>query len=215
MATRALGIRHYDIHAVRTLCPIVSIWTIDLAHLLRRCGVNVGFFTTKAGANESYAQETFYADSIAEDVQRVNSLFKTAAAAGIAVHEQSVRVQQLQQIVSTGRHLIIALVDKRQLWGSSEEAPLASTHFLRSTGTKDSTGSAIDAASPSTSASETHYVGHYIVLCGYEAALDVFHIRDPGQQHRHVCVPVSRLEAARKCFGTDEDLLICCVPGKT
>lgn len=53
-----------------------SIWTVDLAHLLRRFGLEVTFVTTMIGANPDYAEETFYADTMQEDNRRVEQLFK-------------------------------------------------------------------------------------------------------------------------------------------
>ena len=37
-----------------------SIWTVDLAHLLRHFKVDVAFLTVTIGANPNFAIETFY-----------------------------------------------------------------------------------------------------------------------------------------------------------
>lgn len=37
-----------------------SIWTVDLAHLLRHFAVDVAFLTVTVGANPNYAGESFY-----------------------------------------------------------------------------------------------------------------------------------------------------------
>ncbi len=37
-----------------------SIWTVDLAHLLRHFAVDVAFLTVTIGANPNFAVETFY-----------------------------------------------------------------------------------------------------------------------------------------------------------
>nr|GMC63916.1 protein GUCD1 isoform X1 [Ipomoea batatas]GMC94116.1 protein GUCD1 isoform X1 [Ipomoea batatas] len=52
------------------------------------------------------------------------------------------------------------------------------------------------------------YTGHYVVICGYDAAMDEFEIRDPASSRKHEKVTSRRLAEARKSFGTDEDLLL-------
>lgn len=37
-----------------------SIWTVDLAHLMRRFGLDVWFYTVTLGPNPQYAHESFY-----------------------------------------------------------------------------------------------------------------------------------------------------------
>ena len=53
-----------------------SIWTIDLAHLLRRFGADVAMTTTTLGANPQFSSEAFYADNLPDDERRVQRLFK-------------------------------------------------------------------------------------------------------------------------------------------
>jgi len=53
-----------------------SVWTIDLAHLLRRFGVAVEFTTVTLGANPAYARERFYRQHLRDDCRRVERLFQ-------------------------------------------------------------------------------------------------------------------------------------------
>ena len=86
MVLRGLGgPAHCDLGTLMRLCPLTSIWTVDLAHLLRRCGLGVTFCTLTLGANPDYASEAFYESCLADDVQRVESLFRDAEALGIVV----------------------------------------------------------------------------------------------------------------------------------
>jgi Guanylylate cyclase len=65
--------------AASHLCPAAglrSIWTVDLAHLLARFGLEVRFLTVTIGANPEFATESFYAENMPEDEQRVRRLFK-------------------------------------------------------------------------------------------------------------------------------------------
>ncbi len=57
MALGGLGARRCDLRAMRRLCPTTSIWTVDLAHLLRRFGVDVTLCTITLGANPEFASE--------------------------------------------------------------------------------------------------------------------------------------------------------------
>ena len=53
-----------------------SIWTVDLAYLLRRSGLAVELMTITLGANPEYATEVFYKEHLEEDGSRVEKLFK-------------------------------------------------------------------------------------------------------------------------------------------
>ena len=53
-----------------------SIWTVDLAYLLRRSGLAVELMTITLGANPEYATEVFYKEHLEEDGSRVERLFK-------------------------------------------------------------------------------------------------------------------------------------------
>ncbi len=55
---------------------LCSIWTVDLAYLLRRFGLEVEFTTITIGANPEYAKESFYREHMAEDGSRVERLFQ-------------------------------------------------------------------------------------------------------------------------------------------
>jgi len=53
-----------------------SIWTVDLAYLLRRSGLSVELTTITLGANPEYASEGFYKEHMEEDGSRVERLFR-------------------------------------------------------------------------------------------------------------------------------------------
>lgn len=53
-----------------------SVWTVDLAHLMRHFGLDVTLATTVIGANPGYFREGFYMENMAEDQYRVTQLFK-------------------------------------------------------------------------------------------------------------------------------------------
>jgi hypothetical protein len=108
MTLGGLGARRCDLRVMRRLCPTTSIWTVDLAHLLRRFGVDVTFCTITLGANPDFASEvrarpsawracqpslrrsqSFYVDTMEEDGRRVERLFRDAASLGIAIQARA------------------------------------------------------------------------------------------------------------------------------
>lgn len=186
MVLKTLGIAGHDLKSLGELCCTSSIWTVDLAHLLRLFDVEVAFLTVTIGANPSFAVETFYQENMEEDGERVNKLFEKAPEVGIQVQWRSISAQELSMLILSGQYLAIALVDKRKLcYPWLEELCLS-----------DCCGMI------------TGYTGHYVVICGYDMDLDEFEIRDPASSSEHGRISSQALDEARKSFGTDEDLLL-------
>ena len=52
-----------------------SVWTVDLAHLLRSFGLVVQYFTLTLGTNPGFVEEAFYGH-MQEDESRVAALFQ-------------------------------------------------------------------------------------------------------------------------------------------
>ena len=57
---------------------VYSVWTVDLAHLMRHFGLDVTLATTMVGANPGYFHEGFYMENMAEDQCRVTQLFQVS-----------------------------------------------------------------------------------------------------------------------------------------
>ena len=57
-----------------------------------------------------------------------------------------------------------------------------------------------------------HHAGHYIVVVAYCASSDSYEVRDPAAEAGHLTVPAAVLEAARRSFGTDEDIILVRTP---
>lgn len=189
MVLRAMGVKGVDFNYLRRLCPTTSVWTIDLAHLLRRFGMGVVFLTTMLGANPEYTNELFYAENMATDEHRVQRLFQEAPQVGIPVHQRSLASAEVKACMMSGLYLMIMLVDKARLGSWLPWAPDCA---------------AAAAAQPDL----TGYIGHYIVVCGYSADSDLYTIRDPASHFELVQVSTESLDAARTSFGTDEDVLL-------
>ena len=119
-ATKALpsshSARRADLPTLRRRCATTSVWTIDLAHLLRSFDVcDVALFTVTIGANPAFSKETFYKDSIKDDEARVSKLFAAAADAGILVEKRSVCLRNVKRWAASAEWILIVLVDKRAL----------------------------------------------------------------------------------------------------
>lgn len=52
------------------------------------------------------------------------------------------------------------------------------------------------------------YTGHYVLISGFDPASGNFVVHDPASALPSLEIPGEALDVARKCFGTDEDLLI-------
>ncbi|KAL3685774.1 hypothetical protein R1sor_003796 [Riccia sorocarpa] len=185
MVLKALGIDGHDLKSLGKLCRTTSIWTVDLAHLLRHFSVDVAFLTVTIGANPDFAVETFYKENMEEDVERVNKLFAKAAQVGIQIQWRSISGDELCMLILSGQYLAIALVDKRKL----------SHPWLDEICLGDCCGI------------NSGYTGHYLVICGYDIDTDEFEIRDPASSSGSGRISLEALDEARKSFGTDEDIL--------
>ncbi|KAG0582423.1 hypothetical protein M758_3G057800 [Ceratodon purpureus] len=186
MVLKVLGFEGCDLKYLSQLCQTTSIWTVDLAHLLRHFNVEVAFLTVTIGANPNFAIETFYKENMEEDGERVNMLFEKAPQVGIRVQWRSITGEELSLLILSGGFLAIALVDKRKLshpW--LDELCLADCCGLN-----------------------TGYTGHYVVICGYDMDADEFEIRDPASSSTSGRISLDALDEARKSFGTDEDILL-------
>mmetsp|Transcript_10377 Transcript_10377/g.26337 ORF Transcript_10377/g.26337 Transcript_10377/m.26337 type:complete len:202 (-) Transcript_10377:1308-1913(-) len=191
MVVHAHGMKHVDLRYLRDKWRATSIWTVDLAHMIRHFGLRVHFLTTTLGANPAYANEKFYKENIEDDGDRVRRLFSNAVEAGIDVSQRSISLRDLCAFTSSGEYLVILLVDKRKLQGSGGGNFLA--HCCGGTDNVDG-----------------DYIGHYILLYGYDASSREFLVRDPAASSGggKARIKDKLIEQARKSFGTDEDILL-------
>ncbi|GMH36892.1 hypothetical protein BSKO_04765 [Bryopsis sp. KO-2023] len=193
MVLKGKGVKDCDLDYLKKLCPTKSIWTIDLAYLLRRFGVDLAYFTITVGTNPKYASESFYVDHLQEDQHRVDQLFSEAPDHSIPIYECALPIETLTKICRHGSYTIIALVEKNTLWKSTNRGQWWLDSLCGMVG---------------------GYVGHYVLICGHHPKRNEFLIRDPAMSiARGVWVGAHALDAARKAFGTDEDLLLVSMNG--
>ncbi|EOD15687.1 hypothetical protein EMIHUDRAFT_211259 [Emiliania huxleyi CCMP1516] len=115
MALRALGVPARECHVsqLRKRVPSSSIWTVDLAFILREFGLRFRFLTATLGVDPSYSAEAFYRPTLERDAERVNTLFGRAGAADIAIEQRSISPSELRVLCggahTCGGNLIIGL----------------------------------------------------------------------------------------------------------
>lgn len=204
------------IEAIATQSP----WTIDLALVLHtRCEVSCQLFTTQPSAQSAYSELEFYKGKLDNDTERVNAGFARAAALGVPIHVRAVALAEILEWIGDDS-LVIALVDARYLrcvCCDDERAMLAdmlpSTELARRLAAPTEPQSLMQRllspiqALPSSD--DVHgYAGHYVTLCGFDRALQLLIIANPGRHQAELCaVTFETFDRARRQFGTDEDLV--------
>eukprot|EP01052_Picozoa_sp_SAG31_P011566 SAG31_NODE_657_length_13108_cov_3.079330_12_plen_202_part_00 len=104
----------YSLDDLIAMCGTKSVWTVDLAYILARCGCDFVFHTITTRVRPEYSKESFYKDDLDEDKVRVNRLFEAADQLNIRLEKRTVSLQEIiEHVLSDG--LVIALIDKRLL----------------------------------------------------------------------------------------------------
>ncbi|CAN1338954.1 Guanylyl cyclase 1 [Linum perenne] len=186
MVLNTVGICDCSIEALEDMCDTNSVWTVDLAFLLKRFSVRFSYCTVTIGANPHFSVEKYYKEQLPTDLVRVDMLFEKASKEGIKIQCRSINEKQISCLILSGKYIIIALVNQYKL------RYVISRMFV------------LEFVINWT----CHLVGHYIVICGYDSDSDEFEIRDPASSRKHERISSKCLEEARKSFGTDEDLLL-------
>lgn len=196
MMLRALGVPASECSLTKLRNVVgpssTSIWTVDLAYALHAFGVRFRFLTATVGVDPAYEHEAFYKPTLETDSVRVNELFDKAEAKGVPVENQSVEDDELVALLRPQNQLVMALVDRRYLYRPMSGSGGGVTGFVESCLSYCFSG----------------YVGHYVLLIKYDETREGFLILDPARSAEQIFVPARDLHAARRCHGTDEDLVI-------
>ena len=157
-----------------------SVWTPDVAVRLASRGMRCTLHTTLPGVNSTYGALDFYARSFLRDEERVPRVFDEARSLGVEVVQGSVDASDVCAALEGGRTLFIALLDRRH-----QVCTVCEGH----------TNSLI-------------YVGHYVLLYGFDRERDRILYLDPAPNVGDGCeMSTLDFDAARKSVGTDEDLI--------
>ncbi|XP_042090094.1 protein GUCD1 isoform X2 [Ovis aries] len=168
-----------------------SIWTIDLAYLMRRFGVRHRFCTQTLGVDKGYKNQPFYRKHFDAEETRVNQLFAQAKTCKVLV-EKWVSMQDIQAHLAQG-HVAIVLVNSGVLHCDLCSSPPKYCCFAPS--------------GPRRLCRSPEYQGHFVVLRGYSRAAGCVFYNNPAYADRMCSASVSNFEEARTSYGTDEDIL--------
>ena len=169
-----------------------SVWTIDLANILRHFKVESVYYTVTCGVDPSYKDKEYYKDDFNTEETRVNMLFKTATDIGINIVKKSITMADILSMLDSG-YVAIVLVDS---------SDFTCNFCAKKNNTMDPTIYSIFSDN-----SEKQYHGHYIVLCGYNTHLGVIYCKNPSLADVECCVNIPVFDMARKRHGTDEDII--------
>uniref|UniRef100_A0A671F9M4 Guanylyl cyclase domain containing 1 n=1 Tax=Rhinolophus ferrumequinum TaxID=59479 RepID=A0A671F9M4_RHIFE len=169
-----------------------SIWTIDLAYLMRHFGVRHRFCTQTLGVDKGYKNQSFYRKHFDTEETRVNQLFAQAKASKVLVEKCTVSVQDIQAHLAQG-HVAIVLVNSGVLHCDLCSSPAKYCCFAPR-------GHRCFCRTPD-------YQGHFIVLRGYNRVTGSIFYNNPAYADRMCSTSVSNFEEARTSYGTDEDIL--------
>ncbi|EAA05246.4 AGAP011198-PA [Anopheles gambiae str. PEST] len=157
-----------------------STWTIDLCYVLKDFNVPHRYLTKTIGANPNHRVNDYY-KSYTLDMLRVNNKFRYAEQNGVDVRQCTVNYRFLIDHLGTYGNIIL-LISASLLY-----CDLCKFNKLPC---------------------EIRYMGHYIVLCGYNKKLQKFMYRNPACKDRVCYIPYQALDKARKANGTDEDIIL-------
>ncbi|CAM8916868.1 unnamed protein product [Rhodiola kirilowii] len=210
MVLNTVGTSDCNIRDLKDLCNINSIWTVDLAYLLQKFSIQFSYFTVTLGANPTYSAEKFYMDQFSEDLVRVDMLFQNASKAGIDIQCRSISEKEVSMFILSGKYVAVALVDQSKLSDSWSKDVYVSEFFGRDTAYTDVITLCLKTC-VKVMVEIAHFqffIGHYIVVCGYDTATAEFEIRDPASSRKSRMITSECLKEARQSFGTDEDLIL-------
>ncbi|KAK4534397.1 hypothetical protein CDCA_CDCA01G0422 [Cyanidium caldarium] len=196
-----------------------SVWSIDLVHVLRTFGVRpLLFYTSCAGVRPEYARLAFYQRHLKRDTGRVRERFAQAEADGTVIELRELSSADLVRLVCEGvtlptktaashtKALVIALVDQRYLL--RQYAALAPKRWWQRLWPASDPLVGDAAVSPAHVLPSESFVGHYVVILGYDGLRDEYLLNDPAQRTHPCRVPRLLLDVARSAYGTDGDTIV-------
>uniref|UniRef100_T1IM08 Protein GUCD1 n=1 Tax=Strigamia maritima TaxID=126957 RepID=T1IM08_STRMM len=164
-----------------------SVWTIDLAYLLKRFSIEHIYYTVTVGVNPDYKTEKFYKDNFLANEFRVNDKFKDAINNNIVVIKRSLMLNEILHHIACGNPAIV-LVNSNLIDCSSCGSVLSgwTQYFSRL----------------------LSFTGHFILLCGYDENNLQLMYRNPAKHDKVCLMSYEIFEKARRCRGTDEDIIL-------
>jgi hypothetical protein len=216
--------------------PAPSTWTLDLLGILIASdhGLDVSspashtqgllFSTVAEGMDPGrYENIGYYADTLAEDAERLGRVLSYAKEKSWPIVRRHVPLKEVLDDLMTGQVAYIALVDAKCLRCPCSSMTVRCVQVaaecverccMQASGCCCSGGRSPldtvenDSASAAAGVSSLLFLGHFIVLCGYDPHNRLLVYRNPAKQQAGLCVMDAAVwEKARRRRGTDEDLI--------
>ncbi|ORX88055.1 hypothetical protein K493DRAFT_341409 [Basidiobolus meristosporus CBS 931.73] len=197
-----LGLKNTSMTDIRQACAVESVWTIDLAYLIRKFyDVDFTYYTSYMGINPTHTTQEFYQESMEGDEERISRQFSAAKKNNIRVIRMILPLVDFKRFLLGQKYAILTLVDLRFL--KCEKCRRKRNVFSGLCGPFGCFQS---------SASKGEYIGHFIVLIQYDFSRNLFIYRDPGSHDDHCTIRPDQLEKARSSMGTDHDCIVVKLP---
>lgn len=137
-------------------------------------------YTETFGVTETYKTELFYTidQQFNSEQTRINNLFRDHLKLGINVSVRQVSLDFIRQKIAKGS-VCIVLVNAALLVEETQKA----------------------------SDSATRYLGHFIVVIGYDEVNKKIFYRNSAKSYYLSVIDYNVFELARKSYGTDQDIL--------
>ncbi|ORY00485.1 hypothetical protein K493DRAFT_210904, partial [Basidiobolus meristosporus CBS 931.73] len=187
----ALGLKNTSMTDLRLACSTDSVWTIDLAYLIRKFyDVDFTYYTSYMGINPSHTTQEFYQESMESDEERVSRQFASAKKNNIRVIRLILPLVDFKRFLIGQKYAILLLVDLRFL--KCEKCKVRATRYGSETYSQDFV-------------ILSNAFRHFIVLIQYDLTRNLFIYRDPGSHDDYCTIQPDQLEKARSSVGTDHD----------
>ncbi|EDV24101.1 uncharacterized protein TRIADDRAFT_57249 [Trichoplax adhaerens] len=176
----------------------LRIWTIDLSYLFQKYDVRSTFFTTTLGADPNYNTMNYYNDQFEADKIRINKLFKLAPSHGIQIIKRTVSIDEIIDHIAKN-NVAIVLINAyivRCLDRSDIKAKMKKKMF-----------STISDKILSLRIFSNKFLGHFVVVCGFNRREKIIYYKDPGSDCDICAALLVNFDAARHSYGTDDDIL--------
>ncbi|KAI9316905.1 Guanylylate cyclase-domain-containing protein [Dichotomocladium elegans] len=193
MVLKGLGIDRSIDELVKE-CGLTSVWTVDLAFLLRQYDPDFTYYTNFLGSRKEYQDQRFYKATFDEDEKRVNRLFLSAKSCSVHIVRMMLPLDDYRRFLYCQQYAIIALVNAKLLW--CQLCKERKNCFLSMCGKL------------ANRIRGDEYAGHYITLIGYDPTEDLFIYRDPDEVDSYCTIAADRFDNARRSKGTDNDCIV-------
>lgn len=159
--------------------PCRSLWTVELVLLLCKYGAGDGivFMTTYCGVNPNH--------------KKCLKFYSNA----MGRHQNE---EDIEQAFDIARNIGVTITQRKVSDEELETVLMNGTHVVVVL---------VDAALLMGEEEGGHFLGHYILLYGFDSSLDVFLAKNPNSSSLNDHIHKTRLHKARMQYGTDDDII--------